>query len=512
MSETVSPAGNTEIRSIEFEATSSGSRSPHEHKAGFAKLPLVLDIDGTLIRTDLLAESIVAYVRTNLLRLVQIIWWLLKGRPHLKRMLAERTRLDFENIPYNTELLQFAEAASRFGRPVYLATASDARVAEKLAERLPFVKDVIASDGKRNLKAENKAEALVERFPDGFDYAGNSYADLPVWQRAHAAILVGAGPALADKVRGMVPIAASFSRPGIAGPLIKGLRPHQWIKNTLIFIPIMLAGQLGDIEALFSTCLAFVALCLVASGTYLVNDILDLANDRKHWSKRNRPIASGRLSLIHGALAAAAAIAGGLLFASFASLAVTATVLFYLFVTLAYSAGLKRLALVDGLVLATLFTLRVLVGIVAADVEPSTWLLVFSMFLFGSLSYAKRHIEISESARRDRVAVAGRGYRANDGPIVLAIGVASGIGAVLILVLYIINDAYMQSFYGLKAALWLLPPLVFLFVSRIWIVCQRNELDDDPVAFAIKDPASISILALSIVSFLLAWIGLFSMG
>jgi 4-hydroxybenzoate polyprenyltransferase len=288
--------------------------------------------------------------------------------------------------------------------------------------------------------------------------------------------------------------------------LVKGLRLHQWAKNLLVFVPIVLAGRLADLSALADTAIAFLALGVIASATYLINDMRDLADDRAHWSKRHRPLASGRLSIGVAIPAAALLIVSGLMIGAIASIGVAEFLGLYLLLTLAYSFGLKRIPLLDGLMLATLFTIRLAVGIVAAGVPPSPWLLVFSVLIFASLSYAKRHAEIGRAIEQGEKAVSGRGYRTADAPLVLAIGVAAGIGAILIVVMYIIEDAFTQTFYANKTALWGLPPLLFLLIGRIWLKCQRNEMHDDPVDFFLKDRSSLALAALILVCFAFAWL------
>lgn len=291
------------------------------------------------------------------------------------------------------------------------------------------------------------------------------------------------------------------------GHLARSLRLHQWTKNLLVFVPIVLAGQLTDLAALTDTVIAFLALCMVASSTYLINDMWDLADDRLHWSKCHRPLASGRLPVTMAAATVPFGITIGFALAAMASTAVVLLLAAYLALTIAYTFGLKRLVLVDGVVLAFLFTLRLALGVVAADVPPSAWLVVFSMFLFASLSYAKRHAEITRVADRHGRHVNGRGYQTSDAPVVLTMGLATGIGAVVIMVLYIVQDAFAQTFYGNTIWLWAFPPLLFLFVARIWLVCLRDELDDDPVAFALADRVCMTLVALGIVCFVFAWLG-----
>jgi 4-hydroxybenzoate polyprenyltransferase len=298
-------------------------------------------------------------------------------------------------------------------------------------------------------------------------------------------------------------------RPARGGPfdLVKSLRLHQWAKNLLVFVPIVLAGRMSDMVSLTDTVIAFFALSIVASSTYLINDMWDLPDDRRHWSKRHRPLASGRLPLATAAATVPFGIVIGFSLAAMTSTPVVWLLFVYLVITVAYTFGLKRVVLIDGVVLAVLFTLRLAIGVAAADVPPSAWLVVFSMFLFASLSYAKRHTEIARVAQRRGLEVNGRGYRTSDAPVVLAMGLSTGVGAVLILVLYIIHDAFSQTFYGNTMWLWGFPPLVFLFVARIWLACLRGELDDDPVAFALTDRACLGLLAVGLICFGLAWLG-----
>jgi 4-hydroxybenzoate polyprenyltransferase len=323
-------------------------------------------------------------------------------------------------------------------------------------------------------------------------------------RRSDATSVVGAAnPArVVEEIR-----AVCYPARGGPGDLLKSLRLHQWTKNLLVFVPIVLAGQLTHVVSLEDTVIAFFALSIVASSTYLVNDMWDLADDRRHWSKRHRPIASGRLPISTAAATVPFGILIGFFLAAMTSPAVVWLLLVYLVITTAYTFGLKRIVLIDGVVLAVLFTLRLAIGVAAADVPPSAWLVVFSMFLFASLSYAKRHTEIARVAERRGRQLNGRGYRTSDAPIVLAMGLSTGVGAVLILVLYIVHDAYAQTFYGNTVWLWAFPPLVFLFVARIWLACLRGELDDDPVAFALTDRACLGLLVLGLICFGLAWLG-----
>ncbi len=470
-------------------------------------VPLVLDLDGTVVRGNLLVETALAFLKAHPLKAFLMIVWLLRGRAVLKQQLAMRAEVDVESLPLNHELLAYAAEQAGQGRQVFIATAANRAIAEKVAKRIPFASGVIASDERVNLKGPAKASALAERFADGFDYAGDARADLAVWKLAHAAVVVEAMPAVAAAAGRIADVARVFPRKPMLKTVARSLRPHQWAKNALIFVPLVLSGRLGDATALAATMAAFLAMNLVASATYLVNDLIDLADDRRHWSKRERPLASGRLPLLAGLAMVPIGLLAGFGLAALAGAGVVAGLALYVAGTLAYSLGMKRLPILDAFALASLFTLRLGVGIVACGAPPSPWLLVFSMFLFASLSFAKRHTEVAGVLERGGTEVRGRGYKTVDLPLILAVGVATGMCAVLILVLYIIDDAFKQSFYGNVVWLWGFPAILFLFVCRVWLMCQRGEMDSDPVAFAVKDRPSLALCAGLTVCFLAAWMG-----
>ena len=463
--------------------------------------PLVLAVDRALIRCDLTIERLISYVKLNPGRLFDVLDWLWRGRAYVKSQLNERAPIDIETLPINEALATFARAEAAAGRPVYLASTLDAALSSRLEKRLPFV-----AGGITGRDVPSLGNALARRFPQDFDYAGSSAGDLAIWKHAGTAILVGASPHVQRRAAALVPISASLPAPSRARGLLQSLRLHQWVKNLLVFAPLVLGGQLGDMPALLATVATFFALGFTASSTYLINDILDVADDRRHWSKRERPIADGRLPASTAAAWAVAGLAAGLAIAAGVSWPALGVLLVYVALTLAYSLGLKRLPLVDGFVLAIQFTLRLALGVVAAQVPPSPWLFVFSMFLFTSLTLAKRHTELGRSSSVQGTSIAGRGYRAEDAPLVLAVGIAAGLGAVIILILYIIDDAFRQSFYGSTLWLWGFPPSVFLIICRIWLVTARGEMDDDPIKFLLTDRVSQELLAVLVTCFFFAWL------
>lgn len=466
-------------------------------------LPLVLDLDNTLLATDSLHESLLVVFKRHSGRIREIPFWLLAGRATVKHRLAETfTEEDAKSLPVKDHVIAFAEREARRGRRIVLATAADLAIAQKIQRRFLFISEVLASTDGLNLKGSAKADRLARLFPDGFVYAGDSPADLHVWKKASGAIFVGRSAALAKRIAREVDLqAVLLTKASPLRSLTKGLRIHQWAKNTLVFVPLVLGGRLADPLAWMQTLGAFVALCLLASATYLLNDLWDLAEDRRHWSKRNRPLASGELSIASGV---ALMSAGGLLAFLLGFLlgpACVAMLVLYLALSLAYSFRLKREPILDVSALAMLFTLRLALGMVIIDVRFSPWLLVFSMFLFLSLSSAKRQTEIVRMVAHGHDKTPGRGYRAADAPLLLALGVGTMMATVLIMVIYLVEDAFPAGFYSQPAFLWGFPAVIFLWMSRIWLLCHRGELHDDPVAFALRDRTSLCYAGLMLVLF-----------
>ncbi len=411
------------------------------------------------------------------------------------------------DTPLDPRIVELARRAALAGSPVFLMTRQETALAEGISRRLGFVSGVLSSG---DLEAEGyaaTATALAARFPGGFDYVGSSGDELPIWRAARHAILARPTADLAAEVAATTPVVDSIPRPSVARELMLAARPHQWLKNLLVLVPLALSGQLGDPARISGVALAFLALCLVTGATYLVNDICDLPYDRRHWSKKHRPLASGRLPLRVAMAAAPLALLAGLSIGAMLAPAVLGCLLVYLAGTFAYSLKLKQLPVVDAVVLGGLFTIRLAVGIAAADVAASPWLLVFSMFLFTSLGFAKRNTELMKCSLQGSETLPGRGYRGSDGPMVLALGLSAALSAVVILVLYIIEDVLTLGVYHNKIGLWALPPLLYLLVGRIWLKSHRGEMEDDPVEFLIRDRTCMSIMATMLLCFAISWYG-----
>ncbi len=473
-----------------------------------ASIPLVVDLDGTLIRTDLLHESAVALFRTAPLRALLMPFWLRRGKAALKQKLAQHTSIDTGLLPYNQELLAWLGQQREAGRRLILCTASDQKLAQAVASSCALFDEVIASNGTVNLDGRNKADALVQRFgKGGFDYAGNSHVDLAVWQQARRAVVVNPGRALASRAQACCEVDKVFESPARSlSTWGRALRVHHWLKNALVLVPLFAAHQFSDATARLDVFWAFIAFSLCASSVYVVNDLMDLESDRQHPRKRHRPFSSGALPLWVGVILAPLLALGGFLFAGLLSTVFVYWLSVYFALTWAYSWWLKRVVLLDCLTLALLYTLRVVAGAEAARLAPSFWLLAFSAFLFLSLSFVKRYAEllVHQTAGKDRLK--GRGYRASDAPVILALGVASGYTAVVVLALYLNSDA-MLRLYSSPGPVWATVPILVYWVSWMWLRAARGEMHDDPLVFAFKDKTSLAAGALFAASLLLGSTG-----
>ena len=451
--------------------------------------PLCVDLDGTLLRSDLLMESTLALLAQRPWMLFLLPWWLLRGKAHLKRQVALRVRLDPATLPYDARVLDYLRANPRRHR--VLCTASDDGLVRPLAEHLGCFDEVMASDGQRNLAGSNKARALVERFGErGFDYAGNGTVDLAVWSHARRALVVNAGPALARAAASRCEVEAHW--PDQGGGLrawLRALRLHQWLKNLLVFIPLLASHRFFDPDALVASASGFLAFGLCASGVYLLNDLLDLPSDRQHPRKRLRPFAAGSLSLLQGALLAPVLALAGLAVAWWAEPRFALVLAAYYLLTLGYSLQFKRVVMLDVILLAALYTVRIIGGTVVIGAMLSFWLLAFSMFIFLSLALLKRYTELAAMLAAGRSDAAGRGYTVEDLPLLQSQGASAGYLAVLVLALYI-NSAESIALYARPQVLWLLCPLMLYWVSRTWVIAHRGEMNDDPVVFAATDRVS----------------------
>ncbi|MBX3569153.1 MAG: UbiA family prenyltransferase [Rhizobiaceae bacterium] len=449
-------------------------------------VPLAVDLDGTLIATDLLWEGLFLLLRKNPLLLFMVPFWLLKGPATLKNEIARRIDIDPASLPYRPEVMERLRAERDAGRRIVLATGSPRKFAEAIAAHLGVFDAVLATDGPENLTSRMKRAALVKAYGDGgFDYAGNSRHDLQVFDAAREAIVV-APDRQAKRWRDAHGCEQIETPKPTPKTVLKMLRVHQWLKNGLIGIPVLLSHEYFNAGMLAECLIAFVAFSAAASAIYILNDFFDLALDRRHPTKRNRPFASGILSMRFGIGSMVVLLAVSAAAASFLPPLFGAVLGAYLVATTAYSLSVKRMLLLDVLMLAGLYTMRILAGAAATSIGVSFWLLAFSIFFFLSLALVKRFVELRSSSLVVGERIAGRGYRAEDQEIVAQAGMASAFSSVLVLALYI-DSAAVRELYPHPWMVWPLAPIVLYLTIRIWILARRDELHDDPVVFIIRD-------------------------
>lgn len=454
--------------------------------------PLCVDLDGTLIRTDLLHEAVFKLLRMNILYLFMLPLWLAGGKANLKAEIAKRVMPDAQRLPFNHVLLDWLQSQRAAGRELVLATASHQLYARAVADHLKIFHSVEASDNSINLSSSAKANRLVERFGEGgFDYAGNGRADYKVWDRANRAIVVGneadaikyARKEHADRLHEPVGDERPKSRLRIWA---KAIRVHQWLKNTLLFVPLVLSFSELSWATATQLVAAFFAFSFCASGVYLLNDLIDIDVDRQHKTKYRRPIASGQLTVSDAVFGAICLFSASLFISLQLPILFAGILLLYFVITGAYSFLLKRLLLIDVLTLAGLFTIRVLAGSAAIGGAVSTWLLAFCVFFFLSLALVKRFVELSGQMANVSRAVSGRGYQASDLETLAQAGMTSGFASVVVLALFIDSPLVSESFSN-PQMIWLVCPLVLYLLMRIWVLARRNEMHDDPVVFLMTD-------------------------
>ncbi|MEP6834232.1 MAG: UbiA family prenyltransferase [Gemmatimonas sp.] len=469
-------------------------------------IPLVVDMDGTLIESDTLFEGLVQLWKKKPLYGLMFPLWLLRGRAGFKKVLADTSPLDAGPLPYNRALIEHLRVAKET-RSIILCTAADRRYANAVAQHLSLFDDVIATEGTVNLKSAAKAQELVSRYgKGGFDYAGNDGADVAVFSEARRALVVNATASLERKFTS-IPNADRFPeapRKSELSELWRALRPQQWVKNLLVFVPLLAVVSNARPSAFIFAMLAFVAFSVIASSVYLLNDLMDLPSDRRHPRKRLRPFAAGTVPIQNGILLIPLLLVSGFAISLTISPLFAGVMVLYAILTLLYSFLLKRIPLLDTLVLAGLYTLRILAGAAAIAVVPSVWLLSFSMFLFLSLALAKRHSELMEM--QDTLTghgIPGREYRSEDLVILISQGSASGYSAVLVLALYINSDAVRLQ-YRHPEVIWLICPLVLYWINKLWLNSQRRQIYDEPIVWAIQNRVSRGIALLSVALLLLA--------
>lgn len=466
--------------------------------------PLVVDLDGTLLRTDSLLELMLAFIRMRWINVFVLIGLVLGERAALKRELVHRTTFDVSLLPLRQEIVDLIAQTRLAGRQVVLATASDEALARSVSANVIAFDEVFASTPGNNLKGHRKAEALVERFGDkGFDYVGNDTPDIVVFSRAHEAFVVEpSGPLLRRAMSANETVRVISRAPRGLGPFVRSLRPHQWVKNLLIFVPALAAQSLAldNAPPLF---VAFILFSGMASAVYLTNDLLDLPNDRAHPTKKTRPLASGDLPVAVGLIASPLLGVGALVGAwVLLGLAFTLVLSLYALVTLTYSLWLKRVVLIDVFALAGLYGIRLVAGAVAFGVAISPWLAAFATFALLSLALVKRYVELLEFNQAEG-ALPGRGYLPTDAPLIALFGVTSGFVGGVVLALYV-EDPDTVANYANPLVMWGSVPVWLFWITRTWFLAHRGTLKEDPVLFAVTDWPSYVAGALIATAFVLA--------
>ncbi len=454
-------------------------------------VPLVVDLDGTLTRADIAVESLLRCISGQRGTIAETLGMFGSGLAGLKARLAKTDPVDPAAQPFRPEVIDLIEQARAEGRPVILSSAAHQRQVDRIARHLGLFDHAVGTSKKDNNKGAQKLanlRDLIGKRP--FDYVGDSAADRAIWKEARTAYTVGVSTGCANEQR-LAPAQRNSLR-----SIAKAARPHQWAKNLLVFVPLVTAGLIADADAILRTIVAFICLSVLASGTYVLNDLLDIDSDRAHATKHKRPLAAGTLSIPFAIILAFAAITGGLgIMAAVTGIGGLAALATYLVVTLTYSFRLKSAMIADVMALACLYTLRLVIGAAAIGVAVSFWLFLFSTFFFLSLGYVKRYVELTKSDAEDHRLIKGRGYIRADTDIVMVAGVSSGMVSLLVIVLF--ANAMMESgIYASPKLLWLLVLPLLYWINRIWMMARRGMVDGDPVAFAMKDRKSWVLFAM----------------
>lgn len=452
--------------------------------------PLLVDLDGSLINSDTLYENAILLLKNKPWLVFKLIYWAALGKQVLKGRLYNTVSLNIEALPYRDDVISYLFEEKSRGRSIILCTGCWHALAQKIGDKIGIFDEIIATTESVNLTGKNKAELALSKYGEkGFSYLGNEYKDIHIWRHAESAILVGP-ESLEKQVEPISPIEKSLPQPKLnLKKILKAIRIHQWSKNALLFVPLLMAHKFTEVESVVSVIFAFLAFGLCASSTYLLNDLLDLEADRNHHTKKKRPLASGVLSIPQGIVLCAGLMTLGVIIALTINILFLVTLAGYLILTILYSFKLKQLQTVDVISLASLFTIRVIAGGAAAEVYLTFWLLSFSMFLFLSLAIVKRVSELINTSRTssgEDKKIQGRGYFYSDLVILECLGASAGFLAVLVMAFYINSDDVV-NLYKYPQVLWLICPIIGYWIMRIWMLTARGQMNEDPISFAITD-------------------------
>ncbi|VGO17401.1 Decaprenyl-phosphate phosphoribosyltransferase [Pontiella desulfatans] len=466
-------------------------------------IPLFVDLDGTLVKLDTLHQALFLLLRRDPVSLLKVPGWLAKGKAHLKDQVLQRVSLDASVLPYHRQFLDWLLKERKKGRKLILATASNYRTANAVAAHLGIFDEVLASNEQTNLRHQAKLEAIREMHGE-FGYAGNDEADFPVWDAAAEVVLVN--PTAGAKKNYALKADHIFVEQRPAGRMfIKAMRCQQWLKNLLIFSPMLLAHRFTDAGTIVGAVTAFFSFSFAASSIYVLNDLFDLSADQHHPRKRKRPFASGDLPIATGALLTPILVIISLALATFLPPIFLWVLLAYYALTTLYSWRIKQLAVADVLMLAILYSMRIIAGSVATGTTASGWFIEFAIFLFLSLALVKRLSElreIKESPEKDN-SQRERAYVVDDLPLLLGFGSASGYISVFVFTMYLSSEKVIEL-YSRPHFLWILCPLLLYWITRIWHLAWRGKMTDDPLAFAARDPQTFLVGAIGIAALLYA--------
>ena len=469
--------------------------------------PLFVDLDGTLVSTNTLLESCLLYVKKCPLKSWKLILWLFKSRAYLKERVARKVIPDIEVLPFDANVVEYISKEKERGKDIYLITAANQRIADSISKFIKVFTTSIGSNSNLNLKGIEKLSVIQELSgTEQFDYIGDSEADITIWKAAHTAIISNNSNRIVNKLnkdRDKI-IVLPDNEKKVFKQWIKALRLHQWSKNMLLFLALFMSHRILELNLFIQIVVAFFSFSLSASAVYILNDLFDLEADRKHPSKKNRPFASGQLSVVNGIFAIPVLlIISFLLAVSLLPNTFTIVLILYLITTTSYSLYLKEKLFIDVIILGALYTLRVLAGGVAVGIDVSSWLLAFSWFFFLSLAFMKRYTDLILIKNKNQEELFGRGYSIIDLEIVQKVGIASGFASLLILALYI-NSEQVIVLYKQPALFWLVIPILLYWLMRMWLVAHKGQMTDDPIVFAIKDKSSCIMFFLIVIILIIA--------
>ena len=466
---------------------------------------LVVDLDRSLIRSDMLYETFWSAFSINWRIFLRAFFLIFTSRLKLKDYLYRQSDVDVATLPYNKKVMAIIRARQAMGHKIVMATATHHQLAKKIASHLGLFDDVHGSD-QTNLRGQHKADAILNAYPEAsIEYIGDHTTDLQLWRKSDRAISVDAGPRLRRQIEDIgIAFEHLDTAPKTGLALIKSLRLYQWSKNALVFVP-MIASHEFTLEVFLLSIMAFVSFGMIASCMYIFNDLCDLKSDRVHDRKKNRPFASGMARIDQGLFLGLGMSLSGLVLASFVSIQFFYCMLVYLSVALSCSVYLKRILIVDLLALACLYAIRIIGGGLAAEIMISFWLLVFSVFFFFSLATIKRMAELISLTQKSQQRVVGRDLHTSDIPVITHLATSSGFVSVLVFTLYL-NSPEVKLLYSSPTFLGGICLVLAYWISRLAIVTQRGQMHDDPLIFALKD--RISYICLTIILLLLvigAW-------